>query len=130
MAYHHLASNVDHYTLFIDNKETENTLDDTQLSSASDFSILLNPQLDLSSLLYLRAVEAKIAVGHLFLDNLPLTFTESEVIKVNVTIPLDSVDGNMTFNRTKKSKGSPQEVFQSLEQCPKVNFESFESKVL
>ena len=100
MAYHHLANNVDHYTLFIDNKETEDALNDTQLSSASDFSILLNPQLDLSSLLYLRAVEAKIAVGHLFLDNLPLTYTESEVIKVNLTIPLDSVNGNMNFNRT------------------------------
>ena len=98
--YHHLSTNVDKYTLFIDNTLTEEEQLDKSISSASSFSVLLNPTLDLSALLYLRAIEGKISVRSFFLENLPLAFTKSEYIDVQVSIPPSSVEVNMTLNRS------------------------------
>ena len=91
---------MDKYTLFIDNTSTEEEQLDELISSASSFSILLNPTLDLSALLYLRATEGKISVQSFFLDNLPLAFTKSEYIDVQVNIPPSSVEVNMANNRS------------------------------
>ena len=98
--YHHLSTNVDKYTLFIDNKSAEQEQLDKLVSSASSFPVLLNPTLDLSALLYLRATEGKISVQSFFLENLPLAFTKSECIDVQVTIPPSSVEVNMHHNRS------------------------------
>lgn len=98
--FHHLSTNVDKYTLFIDNVSTEEEQLDKLISSASSFTILLNPTLDLSALLYLRATEGKISVQSFFLENLPLAFTKSEYIDVQVTIPPSSVEVNMLNNRS------------------------------
>lgn len=98
--YHHLSTNVDKYTLFIDNNSIEQSQLDKDVSSASSFPVLLDPTLDLSALLYLRATEGKIRVKSFYLENLPLSFTKSEVIEVQVTIPPSSVEVNMVNNRS------------------------------
>ena len=96
--YHHISTNVERYTLFLDNSEDENALKEGDISSASDFSITLNPALDLSPLLYLKSTEGQLCVKELFIDNLPICFTESETIDVKVAIPPSSVEFNMHYN--------------------------------
>ena len=96
--YHHLSTNINNYTLFLDNSESENALEEGDISSASDFSITLNPALDLSPLLYLKSTEGELCIRELFIDNLPICFTESETIDVTVNVPPSSVVFNMQFN--------------------------------
>ena len=96
--YHHLSTNIENYTLFLDNSESEDALKEGDISSASDFSITLNPALDLSPLLYLKSTEGELCIKELFIDNLPICFTESETIDVKVNIPPSSVVFNMQFN--------------------------------
>ena len=60
MAYDHLNHGIDKYELFVDNQTQEDELSDSDISTASDFNISLNPQLDLSSLLLFRSVQAEI----------------------------------------------------------------------
>ena len=96
--YHHISTNVEKYTLFLDNSENENALNEGDISSASDFSVTLNPALDLSPLLYLRSTEGQLCIKELFIDNLPICFTESETIDVKINIPPSSVEFNMQYN--------------------------------
>ena len=96
--YHHISTNVEKYTLFLDNSENENALNEGDISSASDFSVTLNPALDLSPLLYLRSTEGQLGIKELFIDNLPICFTESETIDVKISIPPSSVEFNMQYN--------------------------------
>lgn len=96
--YHHLSTNINNYTLFLDNSESENALEEGDISSASDFSITLNPALDLSPLLYLKSTEGELCIRELFIDNLPICFTESETIDVTVNVPPSSVVFNIQFN--------------------------------
>ena len=100
MTYQQLSTNVDKYSLFLDNRSAEDALDDDDVSTASNFDVLLDPRLDLSSLLYLKAVEAELGVVSLMIDSLPLCFTRSESIVIQFTIPQDAVESNFVFNRT------------------------------
>ena len=100
MAYNHISFNADQYNLFLENTNTENDVADDAHSSASGFSILLTPQIDLSSLLYLRSVQAELAISNLVIDNLPLCFTRQEHIDVSVIIPSHIGNVNQTQNAT------------------------------
>ena len=99
--YHHISTNVEKYTLFLDNSESEDALKEGDISTASDFSVMLNPALDLSPLLYLKSTEGQLCVKELFIDNLPICFTESETIDVDIHIPPTSVHFNMHYNISK-----------------------------
>ena len=96
--YHHISTNIEQYTLFLDNSESENALEERDISSASDFSVTLNPALDLSPLLYLKSTEGQLCIKELFIDNLPICFTESETIDIEISIPPSSVEFNMHYN--------------------------------
>ena len=100
MAYNHISLNADQYNLFLENTNTEDELSDGAPSSASNFSVLLTPQIDLASLLYLRSVRAELAISSLIVDNLPLCFTERETIKVHVIIPTIVGTANQVINTT------------------------------
>ena len=93
-----LDQGTDSYILDLTNDDAEQLLDDDNHSSASQFTILLNPTLDLSSLLYLRSVAAEIAISQLSVDALPLTGTNKESITVKVDVPTDVVSSNSWFN--------------------------------
>ena len=99
--YHHISTNVEKYTLFLDNSENEDALEEGHISTASDFSVMLNPALDLSPLLYLKSTEGQLCVKELFIDNLPICFTETETIDVTIHIPPGSVHFNMHYNISK-----------------------------
>ena len=98
MAYDHLSLNTDQYTLFFDNTKTEIDLQDNVHSSCSDFSVILNPALDLSSLLYIRSTQAHMAVSDLVIDSLPLCFTRLEYIEVAVFISPSITKTNQIMN--------------------------------
>ena len=100
MAYHHISTNVDKYALFLDNKTEEDALQDNDASTASSFEVILTPQLDLSSLLYLRAVEAELAVTTFMVDSLPLCFIRQESITVKTWMNTKHVEANFVYNKT------------------------------
>ena len=100
MAYDHISTNIEKYSIFFDNKDTEDKLQDDDLSSASSFTVLLDPQVDLSPLLYLRAVEAELGVRNVIIDSLPLCFIRQETIEIHMESPLESVDCNWLHNRS------------------------------
>ena len=85
----------DFYDLFIDNIDSENKLGDNEFSSASNFTVDIEPQLDLTSLLYLRSIQAEIAVKNLMIDNLPLTYVHSE----SITAKLETMPENAVVNQ-------------------------------
>ena len=104
MAYDHLNHGIDKYALFIDNQSQEDELNDTDISTASDFAVSLNPQLDLSSLLFLRSVQAEIGVSSFFIDSLPLCCIRQESVHVHFNMPLNTVEANEKFNRSAMEK--------------------------
>ena len=93
-----LDQGTDKYILDLTNDASEEHLEDGGHSSASDFTILLSPTLNLSSLLYLRSVAAEIAISQLTVDALPLTATKRESIFVNVVVPPDITSCNTWYN--------------------------------
>ena len=87
----------DTYEVNITNAHIEDgTTQDT--SSASNFSVLLDPSLSLSPLLHLRAVEAELTLDTLQIGGLPLSFTCLEECKILLTLPLDIVKCNRQIN--------------------------------
>ena len=75
------------YELLISNFETENSLDDTEPSSASFFASTAD--LDITPLLFLRAPVAQIGLEQITVDNLCLCFTNNELIKIKISTLLD-----------------------------------------
>ena len=102
----------DVYELNITNAETEDNLSSDDTSSASDFSLLLHPHLDLSPLLHLRAVEAELTLDSLQIGGLPLTFTRTEQSEVLLTLPEEAVKCNRKFNdpKLKESNEEPLKI--------------------
>ena len=115
MAYDHISLNADQYSLFLENTDTEVQLGDDVQSSGSEFSVILNPALDLSSMLFLRSMQAQMAVSQLVIDRLPLCFTRLEKILVTVVISLDTVSSNQVENRTAISVDNSSIIELSLE---------------
>ena len=87
------------YDVSICNTEQEDNLPDTAHSSASDFTVVLQPELNLHSILYLRAIEAETAISSLHVSTLPLTFSRLETCYVKMRLPLDPVTCNRHYNR-------------------------------
>ena len=101
MAYNGLDMTTECYEIFVDNKNVEDliTEDEQSRSSAGHFSVTLQPFLDLSSLLYLRSVQAEIAIEKFEIGSLPLTFSMREACQVVLEIPLNYSDSNQLMNR-------------------------------
>lgn len=93
-----LSSSIDHYELYLSNKQTENSLDESALSSASDWKAILEPSVDVSNLLYGKSDIAQAQVKQVNISSLPLCFTKSESIKVFITIPPEFGISNQFFN--------------------------------
>ena len=97
-SFNNLDMGTDMYVLDLTNDDDENRLTHNDHSSASNFTILLSPTLDLSSLLYLRSVAAEIALDQITVDALPLTATSKENITVKVVVPIDITSCNAWYN--------------------------------
>ena len=96
----HLNAGTDNYTLNLTNEEMEDKLEpDQQYSTAGDFRVILNPSVDLSGLLYLKSVQAELCVRSISLDNLPLSASRLEKVRVYVTTPPSSAAFNQVLNR-------------------------------
>ena len=87
------------YQLCIDNQKQEDMGNEQQTSSAGEFEILLQPNLDLSPLLYLRAVEAELALQSLLITSVPLCFSRAETCQVYLEINPKTAFANKLFNR-------------------------------
>ena len=89
----------DTYNINVCNTVEEDALRDHQISSASNFNVVLHPQLNLHSLLFLRAVEAELSLSTLHISSLPLTFSRHENCYVKLRIDEATVDSNRSINR-------------------------------
>ena len=100
MAQYHLSLNNDKYQIFIDNSSQENTLSNNEISTASNFVVTLDSSVDLSSLLYLKSSVAKMSLSALTIDNIALTYSSQEYLKVTVQLPEDIARCNLYFQPT------------------------------
>ena len=100
MAYHGMDSLTDTYEIFVDNVDEENNLKDDDRSTAGQFTVHLQPFLDLSSLLYLRSVQAEIALDRIEVGSLPVTFSRQEQVQTVLEIPLAYSTVNQWMNHT------------------------------
>ena len=99
MAYNHLSqAECDQYDIYLTNDELEDNLDDNQQSTASSWETTLQSSLDLSSLLYMKAVSALVGLKKLSFDNLPLTLSEFESIEVKISMPESIAHCNQFYN--------------------------------
>ena len=110
-----LDINSENYDIFISNEDSELKLKDAEHSSAGNFSILLEPHLDLSSFLFLKAIDAEISVQKLHVDALPLTNSRLEHCQIDLIIPPNVVEGNRCFNRTELNNDNKHPLFISLD---------------
>ena len=95
MAFSHLSMETESYQLFLSNSENEKNLENSNISSAGSFELVLDRTIDLSPLLYMKSTNAEVAISHFSLTSLPLTVTRDEEIKVQIFIP----PGLATANR-------------------------------
>ena len=98
MAYSHLSLTSEQYDLYISNVKQEEELNETNVSSASRFNTILDPNIDLSSLLYLRSVSAETALAYATINGLPLTYSSTETIQIYITIPANDATCNQSYN--------------------------------
>ena len=74
------------YQLYLDNRDVENKTSDKQSSTASDFENLIQPNLEISNLIFMKATEAEVSLSDLTIDNICLTFCRTEKIECTVKI--------------------------------------------
>ena len=98
MALSHLALDTERYEIYLDNKIVEDKLKDSDESSASCFETIFNSSLDLSPLLYLKSTSAELALNQFSVDDLPLTTSKKEEVKLKITLPNDLAHCNQSFN--------------------------------
>ena len=104
MADYRLSLGIDEYALYITNQDNEDELEPNQISSASEFSVIFNPSIDLNALLYLKAVQAQIACQDFCIDGLPLTLTRTETFTIFLEIEPQIGDMNLNLNSNKVEK--------------------------
>ena len=75
-----LSSSIDHYEIYVTNRQTEDELDEDAPSSASDWKAVLEPSVDVSNLLYRKSDIAQAKVKQVNISSLPLCFSKSESI--------------------------------------------------
>ena len=100
MAYSRLALDTDKYEIFISNEDIEYTRTPDTGSSASDFQTILDPALDISSLIYLKSSNAELSLDQIYIDGLPLCFTQTEDVSIYIAVPPHSTQCNQTVNET------------------------------
>ena len=93
-----LSSSIDHYEIYVTNRQTEDELDEDAPSSASDWKAVLEPSVDVSNLLYGKSDIAQAKVKQVNISSLPLCFSKSESIKIFITIPPIFGKCNQFFN--------------------------------
>ena len=107
----------DYYEILIDNRSTEDGLSENVKSSAGNFTFLVQPQLDLSTLLYMRSTDAELCLSKLQIDSLPLSTTRLESCQIQLEIDIESglVNSNRFFNKTKVDEMNKENMVISLE---------------
>ena len=98
MAFSHLSMETESYQIFLSNVENEKNLENSNISSAGSFELLLDRAIDLSPLLYMKSTSAEVAISHLSLTALPLTVTKNEEIKVQIYIPPEIATANRFYS--------------------------------
>ena len=92
---------VENYELNLTNKTTEDALDDESHSCAGNFEVLLQPHLDLTPLMYLKAVENEIVLDSIQVGGMPLTFSRLEQCHIVITLPTYIAASNKYINEWK-----------------------------
>lgn len=103
------------YQLYLNNRDVENKTSDGQSSSASDFENLILPELEISNLIFMKATEAEVSLNDLTIDNICLTFCQTEKIECTVKINTDHNSLNHIQNnrRIATSCQTPMEITMS-----------------
>ena len=111
MAFQNLDVTNDSYHLYLDNHQSEMELSEDSHSTASEFDVLIEPQLDLGSLLFLKSTEGEVSLQSWHIDSIPLTVSRLEQCYVTLIMNETIAHANMTygsanvlkFNRSRKS---------------------------
>ena len=96
--YAHLSSSVDSYQLYVNNNATEDELDSSEISSASEWQVRLEPCIDIANLLYCKSDIAQAKVTSITINSLPLCYSKSEKISVFAHLPPSLATCNQLFN--------------------------------
>lgn len=113
--YAHLSSTVSHYDLYVDNSQTEHDLDENDVSSASEFTVHLEPCIDIANLLYCKSDIAQAKITSITVNSLPLCFTKTEKINVEVYLPESLAKCNQFYNTENLSKFNGMPYFVSMD---------------
>ena len=125
----HLNLDRDEMDLFLTNEQIENQLSESQLSSASNWTVALDDNIDFADLTYMKGTSCEIGVAKFWIDAFPLTFTHDESIEIHITMPEEIGIINQLFSkniiRTKFNKQAyliPLENFSATESELAVDF--------
>ena len=82
----HLNTDHDEYDLYISNEQIENQIQGDQLSSASNWTINLDDNIEFSDLTYMRGTTCDIGLSKFWIDSFPLTYSNDEFIEVHIKL--------------------------------------------
>ena len=99
----HLDLGTNSYSLTVSNEDVEDKMIeerqmDDNYSTASNFTVILNPTIDLTHLLFLKSVQAEMAVESISINSCPLTVSRLEYVEIYLTTPPSSSLINLTYN--------------------------------
>ena len=99
MAEYYISSTQAKYQLYFTNRNTEDSKDENETSSASNFEI--TTAIDLNPLIFLKSSHAQLALSHLSIDGLCCCFTKTESVTVSTKTGIVQHSPNVVFNEVR-----------------------------
>ena len=94
-------STTDSFDLHLDNAVAEDLVDETEHSTASQFTVTLQKNLNLNALIFLRAINCELTLQKYHLGSLPLSTVKNESITVYFEVSKDIVTVNRHLNTSR-----------------------------
>ena len=97
-----------YYRLSLSNVNIENATADSDRSTASNMSLILDDEISIQNHLYMKSLSAECCIENLSLSNLPNTFSSQETIELTLNMPLSVSDGNVIVGEAHTSARNTQ----------------------
>jgi hypothetical protein len=123
MSFKHLTSLPDGQIKLCFSNENVEDHNSAGTSTAGDFKIVLDSQIDLNPIIYMKSIDAEIALHDLYIIGKPLSFTEKNFISIYTLLPENLADTNISFSKTDLKRKNQNPLKISLQNISLTTFQ-------
>ena len=123
MSFKHLTSLPDGQIKLCFSNENVEDYNSAGISTAGDFKIVLDSQIDLNPIIYMKSIDAEIALHDLYIIGKPLSFTEKNFISIYTLLPENLADTNISFSKTDLKRKNQNPLKISLQNISLTTFQ-------